>query len=258
MVGELSRREAALRAAATTSLAGIALVQAIELPSLLAQGGQFAVLAAALLVSCLGLGWALASAPAGAAGFLWRAAGGTGALVVAGFAVPRAFWIPGSESIKAHWLTTAGTASAVLALVCIAVAIAAARPTRAAIRQLLAAAFVAAMLAPGVAVLLVAAGPTPPGGAEALTTGGHVHSHGGHANPAAVESAIVFAPLPGGGGHYVYRLPATPRPTPVALGLIFAAAFMFTYGAITNLRRRTVAPAGSTGMAATDLQGGLA
>jgi len=90
MVGELSRPEATLRAAATTALAGIALVQAVELPSLLAQGGQFAVLAAGLLVLCLGVGWALASAPAEAAGALWRAAGGTGALVLAGFAVPRA------------------------------------------------------------------------------------------------------------------------------------------------------------------------
>ena len=67
----LSRREALLRSAATVCLAGIALVQAIELPSLLALGGQFAVLSLAAMAVSVGLGLALAAAPARMARQVW-------------------------------------------------------------------------------------------------------------------------------------------------------------------------------------------
>ena len=63
----LTRREATLRSAATTSLAGIALVQAVGLPFLFAQGGQLAVLSMVAMTACVGLGLALAAAPADAA-----------------------------------------------------------------------------------------------------------------------------------------------------------------------------------------------
>src|SRR4051794_41970789 len=69
----LSRREATLRSAATASLAGIALVQAIELPPLLAQGRPLTVLSLVTTALCVGVAAALAVAPAGAAPRLWRA-----------------------------------------------------------------------------------------------------------------------------------------------------------------------------------------
>ncbi|MEA2153966.1 MAG: hypothetical protein QOE11_106, partial [Solirubrobacteraceae bacterium] len=54
----LNRREAMLRSAATTCLAGIALVQAIRLPLVLAQGVRFEVLSIVAIALCVGLGLA--------------------------------------------------------------------------------------------------------------------------------------------------------------------------------------------------------
>src|SRR4051794_40291590 len=98
----LSRREATLRSAATTSLAGIALVQAIKLPSLFAQGGQLAVLSMAAMVACVALGLSLAAAPADAARQVWRVVAAIAALVLAGWAVPHAFRIPGIADDTGH------------------------------------------------------------------------------------------------------------------------------------------------------------
>src|SRR4051812_50208066 len=99
----LSRREAMLRSVTTTCLAGIALVQAIELPSLIVQGRQFGVLSIAALMLCVGLGLALTAAPAGAT-WLWRLVAGGAALVFAGWAVPHLYAIPGMAHQKGHWL----------------------------------------------------------------------------------------------------------------------------------------------------------
>jgi hypothetical protein len=229
----LSRREATLRSAATACLAGIALVQAIELPSLFVQGRQFAVLSLAAMAACVVLGLALAAAPEDAAR-LWRVVAAAAGLVLAGWAVPRVFALPGLATADAQdWTTMPGAPCAVLAVVCLLVAVAAIRPGRANLRGMAAALAVAVALAPGVGVLLVSLGPGTAGGETVLATGGHIHSQG------SPENAIVWEPLPGGGGHYVYRTVAAPQQTGFGLGLLAAAALVFTYGAVGHLRRRS-------------------
>jgi hypothetical protein len=238
----LSRREATLRATATTGLAGIALVQAIELPSLLVQGRQFAAMSLAAMVMCVGLGLTLATAPATAARKLWHAVAAVAAVVLAGWATPRLVAIPGLTDHHGHWAAMPGAATGVIAAACLALAVAAAPPTLAAARGLLTAGAVVIALAPGGAALLVALGPGLAGGETVLAAGGHIHSHG------SPESAIVYEPIGGGhGGHYVYRATAVPHPTPIGLALLFAATLIFVHGAIGFLRRRsahgeTVAP----------------
>ncbi|MEA2227695.1 MAG: hypothetical protein QOF04_1325, partial [Solirubrobacteraceae bacterium] len=130
----LSRREAMLRSAATTSLAGIALVQAIELPSLLVQGGQFGALSVAAMALCVGSGWALAIAPARAARQLWRVVAAAAVLVLAGWAAPHAVALPGLAGDRGHWTAMPGAACGALAVVCLVLAVAAAPPTRATAR----------------------------------------------------------------------------------------------------------------------------
>src|SRR5919199_570314 len=103
----LSRREATMRSAATTCLAGIALVQAIELPSLFVQGRQFGVLSIAAMLLCVGLGLALTAAPAGAA-WLWRTVAGGAGLVFAGWAVPRLYALPRMAHQKGNWAAMPG------------------------------------------------------------------------------------------------------------------------------------------------------
>jgi hypothetical protein len=245
----LSRREAMLRSGATTCLAGIALVQAIELPILFVQGRQLAVLSLAAMILCIALGWALAAAPADAGARLWRIVAGTAVLVLAGWAAPRAFAVPGLSSGRVAWGTMPGLASGALGAVCLVLAVAAVRPSRAAARGLATAAVVLMALAPGAAVLVVALGPGTAGGETVLASGGHIHAHG------SGEAAIEFQALPGGGGHYVYRAVATPHQTALGLGLLVAAAFVFTYGAVGYLRRRSAPP---DGVALPGLERGLA
>jgi hypothetical protein len=246
----LSRREATLRSAATTGLAGIALVQAIELPSLFVQGRQFAVLSMAAMALCIVLGWALAAAPASAARQLWGAVAATGVLVLAGWAAPRAFAIPGLAHHQGHWTAMPGVIPAVLAAACLVLAVAAVPPSRSAARGLLTAVAVIVAFGPGVAAMLVALGPGLSGGETVLAAGGHLHSHG------SGESAIVFQPLPGGrGGHYVYRAVAQPRQTPLGIALMVGAALLFIYGAVGYLRRRS---APSAPVALGGLERGLA
>ena len=230
----LSRREATLRSGATTCLAGIALVQAIELPSLFVQGRQLAVLCMAAMALCLVLGWALAAAPASAAGQLWRCVAAACALVLAAWAVLHAFAVPGLAGDRGDWTAMPGLACGVLAAAGLALAVAAARPTPVAWRGVAVALAVALALAPAVGVMLVALGPGTAGGETVLASGGHIHSHG------SPESSIVFQPLPGGrGGHYVYRATPTPHRSGVELAVFVAAAFMFTYGAVMYLRGRS-------------------
>jgi hypothetical protein len=245
----LTRREASLRSAATTSLAAIALVQAIELPFLFVQGGQLAVLSMAAMAACVGVGLALAAASAGAARQVWRLVAATGALVLAGWAVPHAFAIPGAAG-PGRWTAMPGLVSAALAAVCLALAVAAVRPGRAAARTMAMTLAVVVALAPAAGMLLVGLGPGTVGGETVLASGGHLHSHG------SPEDAIVFQPFPDGrGGRYVYRTRPAPHQTPLGLGLIVGAGFIFTYGAVGYLRRRTV-PVESVGLAR--VEGGLA
>ena len=242
----LSRREATLRSAATMCLTGIALVQATEMPPLLAQGRQLAVLSLGAAGLCVGLGWKLASAPADAAVRVWRVVAATAALVLAGWTALHAFGIPGLAADRGDWGSVAGLACAVLAVACLAISIVATRPSRAAVRGIATALAVALALTPPAAVLLVALGPGAAGGEAVLASGGHIHSHG------SPESAIIFQPLPGGkGGHYVYKAKAIPHQTTFTFGLIVSAAFVFTYGAVVYLRRRT-AQAESLGLGVID------
>src|SRR4051812_28494871 len=124
----LSRREATLRSAATACLTGIALVQAIDLPVLLVQGGRFAALSIAAIALCLGLGLALAVAPARAARQLWRLVAAAAVLVLAGWAVPRAVAIPGLPHDQGHWTALPGAACATLAAACLVLAVVAVPP----------------------------------------------------------------------------------------------------------------------------------
>jgi hypothetical protein len=242
----LSRREATLRSAATIGLTGIALVQATELPPLLAQGRQLAVLSLAATGLCVWLAWRLASASAEAAVRVWRVVAATAAVVVAGWAALHAFGMPGLASDRGDWGSIAGVACAVLATACLVVSIVAMRPTRAAVRGVAAGLAVALALTPPVAVVLVGLGPGASGGEAVLASGGHIHSHG------SPENSIVFQPLPGGhGGHYVYKAKAIPHQTTLTFGLIVTAAFVFTYGAVVYLRRRT-APAEPLGLGVID------
>jgi hypothetical protein len=242
----LSRREATLRSAATMSLTGIALVQATEMPPLLAQGRQLAVLSLAATGLCVGLAWKLAASSADAAVRVWRVVAATAVLVLAGWGALHAFGLPGLASDRGDWGSLPGIVCVVLATACLAISIVATRPTRAAVRGVAAAFAVALALAPPAAVLLVALGPGASGGESVLASGGHIHSHG------SPEAAIVFQPLPGGhGGHYVYKAKAIPHQTTFTFGLIASAAFVFTYGAVVYLRRRT-APAESLGLGVID------
>jgi hypothetical protein len=225
----LSRREATLRSAATTCLAGIALVQAIDLPLLLAQGGQFATLSIAAIALCVGLGLALAAAPAGAAPQLWRLLAAAAVLMLAGWAVP----VPGLPHHQGHWTAMPGAACAALAAVCLVLAVVAVPPTWSA-RGLATAVAVLLALAPGVGALLAALGPGLSGGETSLAAGVHVHPHAG-----LDESLIRFEPIAGGhGGHYVYRTAAPPHHTALGVAMVVAAAFVFLYGAVGCLRRR--------------------
>jgi hypothetical protein len=239
----LSRREATLRSAATIGLTGIALVQATEMPPLLVQGRQLAVLSLIATGFCVWLGWKLVSAPTTeAAARVWRVVAATAAIVLAGWTALHAFGIPGLASDRGDWGSLAGLLSAGLAAACLVVAAIAARPSRAAVRGLAAGMAIAVALTPPAAVALVALGPGPQGGEAVLASGGHIHSHG------SPENAIIFQPLPGGhGGHYVYKAKAIPHQTTLTFGLLVSAAFVFTYGAVVYLRRRS-APGESLGL----------
>jgi hypothetical protein len=242
----LSSREAKLRSAATMSLTGIALVQATEMPPLLAQGRQLAVLSLLATGLCVGLAWKLAASSADAAVRVWRVVAATAALIIAGWAALHAFGMPGLSADRGDWGSPAGIACAVLATATLVISVAATRPTRAAARGIAAALAVALALTPPATVLLVALGPGASGGEAVLASGGHIHSHG------SPENSIVFQPLPGGkGGHYVYKAKAIPHQTTLTFGLIVSAAVVFTYGAVVYLRRRT-APTEALGLGVID------
>jgi hypothetical protein len=248
----LTRREALLRSAATMCLAGIALVQAIELPSLLVQGGQFAVLSLAAMAACVGLGLALAATPARVARQVWGVVAAAGVLVFAGWAASRLFAVPGLAHHQGHWAALPGALVGALGAACVVLAAIAVRPTRAAARGLASAAAVLVALAPGVGMVLAAFGPGLTGGEAALSAGvQHSHAHGG-----LDESQITFQALPGGhGGHYVYKATATPHQTALGVALIVIAALVFIYGAVGYLRRRS-APGAALNF--SNLEGGLA
>jgi hypothetical protein len=244
----LTRREVALRSTATVGLAGIALVQAIELPSLFAQEGQFAALSMAAIALCIGSGLALTMAPAAAAGPLWRLVAAAAVVLLTGWALPHAFALPGLEedgygglaAVGAldRWASPPGAVCAGLAIVSLLVAGIARRPARPAARALATALAVLATVGPGVWVGLVALGPGAVGGEQSLAAG-HVHSHAGH-SAAAVPEAIEFRPGSGrAGGHFLVAVTPPARHTALGLGLVIATVLVFTAGAVGHLRRRS-------------------
>jgi hypothetical protein len=245
----LSRREATLRSAATTCLAGIALVQAIQLPSLLVQGAQYAVLSVAATALCLALSLALAAAPASASRQLWRAVAAAAVLVLAGWAVPHAVALPELASALGDWAAMPGTAGGALAAACLVLAAAAVRPTPATARSLATALAVLVALGPGVGALLVALGPGPPGGETAIASDVHVH-----APSAAAEPDVEFRPGRNG-NHYVTRVYTPPHASAFGAALVVAAAFVLVFGAIGHLHRRSAPSRPVVGRGA---EGGLA
>src|SRR4051812_27231158 len=171
----LSRREARLRAAAVTCLTGVALEQAVGLAPLFAQSRLLGVLSLIAMTLCIALGWTLAAAPDRTSRQLWRLVAVTATLVLAGWAASRALAVPGLPGSRGRWTGMPGAASAALAAVALALALVAARPTRASARGLLTAAALLAAMAPGTGVLLVAAAPGPPGGEAAPAAGAPPH-----------------------------------------------------------------------------------
>src|SRR5215213_7102386 len=174
----LGRREAMLRSAAVACLTGVAVVQALGLASLFVQSRLLGVLSLAAMTVCIALGWTLAAAPERASRALWRLVAVIAALVLAGWAAPRALAVPGLPGSFGRWTAMPGVVAAALAGVALALALVAACPTRAAARGLVTAAALLAAMAPGTGVLLVAAAPGPPGGEAALAAGSHAHATG--------------------------------------------------------------------------------
>src|SRR3954452_7808942 len=254
----LSRREAMLRSVATTCLAGIALVQALGLPSLFVTGRQFGVLSMAAMTLCIALGWALAAAPADSSRRLWRLVAAPAVLVLARGAGAPPFAVPGLAFVSDHQTTTLdggsaltpADASAALGAVCLVLSVVALRPTLVVLRGLATAGAVLAAMSPAVAALFVAVGPGTLGGETALGTGAHHHGH------ASFENAIQFRAGDGlHGSHFVVAVTPKPHQTIFGVALMVGLALVFVYGAVTYLRRRST-PA--TGVAVHALEGGLA
>jgi hypothetical protein len=236
----LSRREATLRAAATVCLAGIAMVQTIQLPSLWEQGRQFAV-AMAAMVLCIAVALAAAAAPADASRPLWRVVAATAVLVLAGWAVPRAVALPDTAGARGAWASMPAAACAALAAVSLGLAAAAVRPSRGTAGGVAAAVALLLAIGPGLGGLLVAVEPGPAGGESAITADVHVHAH-----LTAAESDIVVRPGRKG-NHYLTPVTTPPRPPVIGIALVAAFAVSFVCGAIGQLRRRCALPGPAAG-----------
>jgi hypothetical protein len=210
-------------------LAGIALVQAIGLPALEAQGGRFVVLSLAAMAACLATGVALAAAGR----WVWRIVAALAVVVLAGWALPRVVAVPGLVVTG-----DLGAVSAALAVACLAAAGLAVRPGRPPARALATALAVVAVFGPGAWVALVALGPGVVGGERSLAAG-PVH---GRAHSAYGEESIEFRPGSGRqGGRYVIAVPAPARRTAGELVLVVVAALAFSFGAVRHLGRRRLA-----------------
>lgn len=227
---QLTRREATLRSAALVSLVAVALPLVVGLPARFDGGRLPGVLSLATIVACLGLGWLLAAAPPSSSAHLWRLVAGIGALVLAGWLATRAFAVPATPGLRGHWGSPGSVVTAVAAAACIALATAARRHGRTAVRGAAMAAALLVATAPGVGVALVALGP---GAADAETAAGH--DHGG----TSTGPPILLQPGSGGSGsQYVVRVAVPPGLTAPGLALVGGAAAVFLLGAIGALHRR--------------------
>jgi hypothetical protein len=228
----LSRREAALRSAATVCLVGIATVQAIGLPPLFKQGGQLAALSLGAMALCLGLALALVASPARASRPVWRAVATGSAVLLLGWLALHVFAVPGLTASQGAWTALPGSLAAVFAAVTFGVAAAAAPPRRVSVRGIATTAAVIVAMTPGVAAFLVAAGPGTLAGETSLAADTHIHLQGN------AENSIVFQ-AGANGGSFVYKVATPARQSPIGIALILAAGFVFSYGALGYLRRRT-------------------
>lgn len=231
----LTRRQADLRAAAVAALAGLALVQVVQLPYGVAQARHLGVLSGLLAAAFVALAIAVAAARAASGGAVWRAVAAAGSLVAGGWVATRLVAIPGSTGAIGRWTTVPGLASAGLGAACAALACrgSGARLSRAALATLAKAAVLIAALAPATCVLLVALGPGPAGGESTIAgaAGGHSHVH--------VDIAPGFRPGFGGhSGHYIYPNATPPQLPAWALALAVAAAALFVYVVAGVLRGR--------------------
>src|SRR3954454_19833482 len=250
----LSRREATLRSATTAGLAGIALVQALQLPSLFQQRGQLGILSLATVALCIGAGLALA-AGAGAARMAWRLVAATAVLVIGGWAAPRSFPVPHLTNLTTdHWVALPAAA---LAAGCLAIAVVGAGSPKVLTGDLFKG---GALLFAVVLALLIALSPAPPKADPAE------FAHTGHTTGLAAGSSAKTQPIyentikfrPGRqGGHFLVPVPAPRHPTPFGIALALAATAMFPYGAVGYLRRRT-APIPPTPAVLPVVEGGLA
>jgi copper transport protein len=246
----LTRREVALRSAAVAGLAGLALVQVIELPSGLAQGRHVGVLSALLIGVYVAVARVLACGSETSGGAAWQAAAAVGGLVVAGWAVTRAVAVPGLAAGHGQWTTAPGLASAALGATCVVLAAAGrgARPSRGHALTLVKAAALVAALGPAAGALLVALGPGPRGGESTISGAaeGHPHVH-------AAPGAVTYRPGFGGhAGHYVYPNAVSPHLPGWALALAVGVAALLTYMAVAALRSQSApAPAAGARRAAT-------
>jgi hypothetical protein len=232
----LTRREAALRSAATACLTAIALVLGIEIAPVLGRSAVLGVVLLAAIALCVGAGLALAAVPASASRRAWRAVAGIATLVLAGWALPHAVALPEPAGARGDWATTPGVACAGLAAACLMLAAVAVEPTRGTARGLATALLVLAASAPGAGAFVIATAPGPSGGEAAVPTDVHAQVH-------AIAAEPVIVRRPGrNGDHFVTRV-STPRRAPAAgVALLAAAAAMFAGGAAASLRHRSAAP----------------
>jgi hypothetical protein len=232
----LTRREAALRSAATACLAGTALVLGIELAPVLARSAVLGALLLAAMALCVGAGLALAAAPVSASQAVWRTVAGPATLVLAGWALPHAVALPEPAGARGDWTASPGVVAAGLAAGCLVLAAVAVPPKRTTARGLAAAVLVLVAWGPGAAAFLVATAPGPADGEAAVPTDVRAHVHAIAAEPVIVRRA-------GRNGDHFVTPVSTPGRAPAAgVGLLAAAAEGFAGGAAASLWRRSARP----------------
>ena len=216
----IGRREAGLRVAAIACLAGLALVQVVELPYSLARGGSLWLVSGLVVAACLALALVLVTADGAGGRAAWRAVAALGTVVVVGWVVTRLAAVAGMAASAGHWTTRPGLASALLGATAVALAAvgAGARPSRETAIAMAGGLGVVGALAPGAAAFVVATSPGP----------GH---HGG--------GQPIFKPGFGGhAGHYVYPDAVPPHLPSWALALALGAAAALLYAGGAALHRR--------------------
>jgi len=158
-------------------------------------------------------------------------------VVLAGWALPRAYAVPGLETARGHWTALPGGVCAALAAGCLLAAVLAGRTRRPSARALATALALLAAFGPGVWVVLVALGPGIVGGEQTLAAG---HVHGQVHSAQFGEAAIQYRAGSGReGGRYVVAVQAPARRGPGELVLVVAMTLLFTSSTVGRLRGRS-------------------